>query len=418
MTSLGDDIILVTIDCWRSDAIQKMPKLSSTSETWNSGFMITAAPHTGGAFPAIFSSTYAPKLYTEDGHIDPDHESIIEILSENGYDTGGFIGSNPILWRWSDYFDQWWNDGLNTNDTENGSQSKFSKVSHLISQHPRVETSSVLRRAEEWWDNNSSPRFLWVHLMDPHAPYRAGFNHARKAGLLRSYSHDLYNHFADDPQNYEGKLPEWVKKQKKSLYNECVKRLDDTLTNWIEPYENEATIIITGDHGEEFEHGLFAHARLYDETVKVPFLSNDPSLIDDCETIRQLDISPRVVDSLGLDIPDEWEGSPSGEFDPQPLLGSLSKYNHYWAGIRSKKYKLIKSFGPEDGTPETEAYNVQEDPHEKNPVSLEKIPNELHQKLNEFTNRKEIKEYIGQSGSFVGKIDEEAAERLKQLGYK
>jgi hypothetical protein len=250
-----------------------MTKFSSITQDWNSGEMVCAAPHTGGAFPAIFASTYAPRLYTEEGRVKPDYNTLLSVLSED-YNLGGFIGSNPILWRWSEYFDEWWNDGFSIEKSRNKPQTIYNKAARLAIQKPIVKTKYILQKADKWWDESSTPRFLWVHLMDPHAPYRPGLKGAVNAGLLRTYGHGVFNYFTDDNQNYEDTLPEWMKKQRKKLYEESVKKLDRVLSDWLESH-NDASIMIMGDHGEEFNHGLFAHARLYDETVKVPIISND-----------------------------------------------------------------------------------------------------------------------------------------------
>jgi arylsulfatase A-like enzyme len=393
-----------------------MTKFSSITQDWNSGEMVCAAPHTGGAFPAIFASTYAPRLYTEEGRVKPDYNTLLSVLSED-YNLGGFIGSNPILWRWSEYFNQWWNDGFSIEKSRNQSQTIYNKATRLAIQKPTVKTKYILQKADKWWDESSTPRFLWVHLMDPHAPYRPGLKGAVNAGLLRTYGHGVFNYFTDDNQNYEDTLPEWMKKQRKKLYEESVKRLDRVLSDWLKSY-NDASIMIMGDHGEEFNHGLFSHARLYDETVKVPILSNDGLLVDNGELVRQIDISPRILSELNRDIPEKWEGQSSGQFQPQPMLGSMSKYNKYWVGIRSKEWKLIQSVDGSKGYLQMECYNVQSDPDEIDIISPEKAPNNIQEKFNHFKQRAEVKEYIGQKKGFTGKIGHKAEERLEQLGYK
>jgi hypothetical protein len=316
----------------------------------------------------------------------------------------------------SEYFDKWWNDGFSLNGSKTRSQTTFGKAANLLFQRQVVEAEYILQKADKWWNENPKPRFLWVHLMDPHAPYRPGYDGAVNAGLLRTFGHGMFNYLTKYPNNYNNNLPEWVKSQRKKLYLESIKKLDKILSDWIESH-SDASIMIMGDHGEEFNHGLFDHARLYDETVKVPVLSNDGFLIDKGELIRQIDISPRILSELNRDIPEEWEGESSCQFQPQPMLGSLSKYNKKWVGIRSSEWKLIQTIDENKGDLGTECYNLQIDPGEKNNIEVKKAPDKLHERFNNFKQRKEINQYII-DGSFVSKIDKKTEERLKQLGYE
>jgi hypothetical protein len=283
----------------------------------------------------------------------------------------------------SKYFDKWWNDGFSVDRSKTKSQTTFGKAANLLLQKQVVEAECILQKADEWWYENSTPRFLWVHLMDPHAPYRPGYSGAVSAGLLRTFGLGAFHYLTDDPNNYKNSLPEWVKDQKRRLYLESIKKLDKILSDWIESH-NDASIMIVGDHGEEFDHGLFDHARLYDETVKVPVLSNDGFLIDEDELIRQIDISPRILSELNRDIPEEWEGESSCQFQPQPMLGSLGKYNKKWVGIRSREWKLVQTIDEHDGDLMIECYNLQIDPSETNNIEVEKAPDRLYEKFKNF----------------------------------
>ena len=76
----------------------------------------------------------------------------------------------------------------------------------------------------------------------------------------------------------------------------------------------ELTIVITSDHGEEFnEHGGFWHGTtLYDEQVRVPLLVKLSESRRGGTVVRHwvqsIDLMPTILEYVGLSIPDWVEG--------------------------------------------------------------------------------------------------------------
>lgn len=108
---------------------------------------------------------------------------------------------------------------------------------------------------------------------------------------------------------------------------------------------------MTGDHGNEFDHGMLGHARLYDETIRVPFLINQPlGTLGEGEYIRQHDIGPTILDWLDIGCPDQWEGEPAKpEMGSQLMMNSAPQIEQSWIGIRSETWKLIYPYDWEQG---------------------------------------------------------------------
>ena len=186
--------------------------------------------------------------------------------------------------------------------------------------------------------------------------------------------------------NYRGNLPDWVQEQLRELYWNSLRKLDTTLARWIAARESEATILMTGDHGEEFDHGLLTHSRLYDETIKIPFLVSRPlGTLMEGNITRQLDIAPTIADALDISQPKEWEGIPArNPMPPQPMIGSLSQHDRFWLGIRSERWKGIKRFKRGEGFEETEVYDLNDDPDEVNPLHESEFPKKLAEALDSF----------------------------------
>lgn len=143
--------------------------------------------------------------------------------------------------------------------------------------------------------------------MEPHVPYLPGLLRGLRIGPLRTYLSLFLRSKHSDNVNYHGNFPDWAAFHQKQLHVECARAIDDQITNFINTVGTESNVVITGDHGEEFEHGLLTHARLYDETVRVPFITNT-DILPESGFIRQQDIAPTLLDSLDISWPDYWEG--------------------------------------------------------------------------------------------------------------
>src|SRR5258708_34632714 len=101
-----------------------------------------------------------------------------------------------------------------------------------------------------WWQaNEGKKRFLWIHVYDPHAPYRP------PEPFLTRYASDEY-------------LGE-------------IAYVDETLGKALGPILSanpNTLLIVTADHGEargdhgELTHGLFA----YESPPKIPLLEREP----------------------------------------------------------------------------------------------------------------------------------------------
>jgi len=177
--------------------------------------------------------------------------------------------------------------------------------------------------------------------------------------LLANYDAEI--HYAD---RHLGRLFEYLRANE--LY-------DDTL------------IVITADHGEEFgEHGLYReHWSAHDGTQRVPLLVKPPA--DTAfepghrpHLVTNVDMAPTVATYAGFDAPDRWQGEslrPVLESQNEPWRDAIF-FDHglYTAqrAVRTDDWKLIETYHAGmwgDAVPETQLYNLEDDPWEQSDVA-------------------------------------------------
>jgi arylsulfatase A-like enzyme/uncharacterized membrane protein YbhN (UPF0104 family) len=165
------------------------------------------------------------------------------------------------------------------------------------------DAATVNAELNGWIDRQSSaPWFLFVGYMDPHDPY---FTHPYDGS---GYARAAHQH--PDPSEapaltklYDGEITYWD-----AEFGALVEGLKER------GLYDDLTIVITSDHGEEFnDHGGFWHGTtLYDEQVHVPLLVKLPANRRGGTVVRHwvqsIDLMPTVLDELGVEVPEGVQG--------------------------------------------------------------------------------------------------------------
>lgn len=158
-------------------------------------------------------------------------------------------------------------------------------------------------QALEWLAERESPRnpyLLWVHYVEPHAPYLLQDEFTAQIGSgatsEKQYRYDTEIAFVDHH----------------------IGRLLDGIQESIDA--GEVIVVFVADHGESLgEHGYWGHGRhLYDATLHIPMgivwpgalaasTQEEPALITD--------LAPTLLSLAGLPVPDFYSG-----FDWTPVL--------------------------------------------------------------------------------------------------
>lgn len=411
---MKQDIILVTVDALRYDSPSLMPNTMEYFGSDGQTEAITSGAATNWVFPGILSGSFYPSVYNDSGTIRESFASLPGVLNEYGYSTGAFLGFNPYLSKWHDRFATFWNGGLDRKNEEWYSHTLEKWVnrgyrSALLKK--RVPGGEVIRRATRWYQNHSGPKFLWVHLMEPHKPYYPGIRKARDVGLLDAYKSIV------SFQRHGDRTPRKHVEIQRQLYEKCVEKVDALIPQLLSVLKDDSTILVLGDHGEEFSHGHYGHERLYDECVRVPlFFENISELsIDGC--VRQIDLAPSILHELSIDVPKNWDGRPASlSNEPALMLTPQSDVDLLHVGIRSDKTKLIQSFRQDSGQlVQSELYDLTADPQEKINIIEERTVDGLEDQLNTFISEHES---ALEMDAITGSDSEVVKARLEDLGYK
>jgi arylsulfatase A-like enzyme/Flp pilus assembly protein TadD len=317
--------------------------------------------------------------------------TLAELLRADGLATFGAVGSFILHHGWGvaqgfDSFDDRF-------ETSGGRP-----ANRLNAQR---DGARVVSAVLDWWEAHPESRFfVWAHLYDPHYPYEAPEEFARR------YPGDPYAGEIAYTDDLVGRLLAYLREHE--LY-------DSTL------------IVVVGDHGEgldehgEPDHGIF----LYDSTLRVPLIIRAPGTRQrgNVERLARLvDVMPTVLDLLGLSIPAGLRGrslldAMNGAGDDEILAYAEARYARYhygWSELRSMRDDRFKYID----APRPELYDLREDPAEL--LNLVDTHAEL---AAEF--KAELDHLIASTGDAAAgatdqdeaELDPETLERLRSLGY-
>ncbi|HEX6100835.1 MAG TPA: sulfatase-like hydrolase/transferase [Thermoanaerobaculia bacterium] len=333
------DVVLITVDTLRADALGfrgngrvKTPFLDSLAAR---GTVFTRAhAHNVVTLPShanILTGLYPWQHGIRDNAgftLDPKHETLATLMRGQGFATGAFVSAFPLDSRFA--LDR----GFDVYD--DAYRAAGSPLDFAVQERPGSET---LARAKDWWEANAGkPRFLWVHLYEPHAPYTPPEPHRGQ--------------YRDQP--YLGE----------------VAATDAMLAGVLGPLlaaSPDALVVLTSDHGEalgdhgEETHGLFA----YESTLAVPLVVVDgarPHAVDE-RWVRHIDIAPTILERAGIAKPAGMKGLSlfaEGERGHSYFEALSASLNRGWAplvGVLDGGKKLIE-------LPLPELYDVSADPKE------------------------------------------------------
>ncbi len=157
----------------------------------------------------------------------------------------------------------------------------------------------VNSRTMQWVDGPRDPRqpfFLWVHYVEPHAPYRFHGAFADQVGVVTGGPADAAQRYATEVAFVDARLGEL---------------LDGLEERGL--MEN-SLVVLMADHGESLgEHSVWGHGKVcYEEGLRVPLAFVRPGVIPAGRRVRSqvtlLDVAPTILGLLGLEPPPAMEG--------------------------------------------------------------------------------------------------------------
>lgn len=175
----------------------------------------------------------------------------------------------------------------------------------------------INRWAIPWLENFQDNRFfLWLHYIDPHAPYNPGPDYSPDLSEIgKERERELRQEMAYGPERIRWR--EIDKQALIELYDGDVSLVDAAVGQiWQELNElglmEKTILIISADHGEEFwDHDGLGHGRtLYREVIRIPLVIVGPGIKPQrvYQNVSLLDLFPTMIDLLGERIPKEAQG--------------------------------------------------------------------------------------------------------------
>ncbi|MCL4869016.1 MAG: sulfatase [Anaerolineae bacterium] len=242
----------------------------------------------------------------------------------------------------------------------------------------------------------SDPYLLYAHLYPPHGPYNT------RHEFVNVFAQDGYVPVAKERSLFASERDEVVARNRQQ-YDEFILYTDAEFGRLIAELEREGVldnsiVLVTSDHGELFERGIFGHITpvLYEPLLRVPMLLHLPGQKErhDVTTPTSVvDILPSLLTLLNQPVPGWVRGrvlpglSGSGdegergraiyalEAKSSRKIGPLTEAT---LALIKGDYKLIHYFGYEESESWFELFDVTHDPEElqnlyapENPVANE-----------------------------------------------
>jgi len=284
------------------------------------------------------ASLFTGELPIHHGVLGRDHSlpeeavTLAELLGEAGYASAGFVANGNVdpAFGFGQGFDH------------------FERLRRRTPGAPHALAGEVHGEALAWLDDHGrEPFFLYLHTLDPHAPYRpptgAARRFARDVGqpnLGPEEARVLAEQVAatphpDNPSHLRlGSMP-WIRALLDGGIEPTPEIVEDLTALYdAEIYANdrwfgalidalverglyrESLIVFVSDHGEELhDHGGWSHGRtLYGEQLRVPLIVKPPAAsgipvgrrIE--RLARQVDLLPTLLAAAGVPVPESVAG--------------------------------------------------------------------------------------------------------------
>ena len=409
------NVVLITIDTLRADHVGcygykqiKTPNidgLAADGARFERAFAVV--PVTLPSHTTMLTGTYPMLSGMHDfsgNKLSPLQPTLASVLKQAGYQTGAVIAAAVLDSRF----------GLNQGFDFYYDHFDFNRLDEANLDQMERPGNVVADVALDWLAKNSQKKFfLWMHLYDPHFPYRPPEPYSREYAA-QPYDGEIA--FADEQV---GRLLRFLKE--KGIYRNTV-------------------IVLCGDHGESLgEHGEKTHGFfIYNATMHVPLIIRLPENAAArvvADPVSLVDLMPTVLGAVGLEIPSQVQGRSllpqlrdlrdhddlhrdDLHHDDQAgrdrvLYGEtyLPRLHFNWSELRGSentKYHFIDA-------PRPELYDLAKDPGEVHNLFAEKkaVSEEMRAKLagmiRDYSAGKELAEKTG--------LDPDLMERLKALGY-
>lgn len=268
-----------------------------------------------------------------------------------------------------------------------------------------------------------NPVFAFFHTYQVHSPYLPpegyGTLFGEYSGAIEPTSEALRPFTTTAGQHLEQSDFDYLVSQ----YDGEIRFLDDSLRALFARLEDmgfldNAVVLITADHGEEFgDHGGLLHrGSLFEELVRVPFIvwgQGIPSGVVDPTLVSAVDIVPTLLAAAGRGATPVMEGRDvlSGGGVAWADQRIFAQYRDAIYSIRTPRFKLIEGAGGH-----RMLFDLERDPRERRNIAVQQ-PDLTAALAAELETWRSARPRLDDEGPSRTEIDPATEERLKALGY-
>ncbi len=364
------NVVLVVIDTLRADRIEAerngvlvMPRLAALArESWRFRSCYAQATWTKPSVVSILTSLYPGThrvqfgikgkfVEGQDMRIETIPEGI-EVISSR-FQSAGYATF-----------------GIQTNHHLRGDFG-FGRGFDHYRLHLKQSAESIASLAVEKVRGSTKPFFLYVHFMNPHAPYfrrEPHFSSFGEPAPLTELDRELLDENNYGPyyldkilwdlglreERQQGTFSRNARKHIRQLYDSECCEVDKQVGRMIDRLKQispNTIVVVTSDHGEEFwEHESIGHAiTVYEELAHVPLIVHIPGQEerDVPNVVETIDIVPTLAALAGLPANGQWQGRSlvPVPLEPMPAISqtraSIPEANLHLESLRDGPWKLI-----------------------------------------------------------------------------
>ncbi|MCU0305185.1 MAG: sulfatase [Thermoanaerobaculales bacterium] len=414
-------VVIVTIDALRADRLSAYgydrPTSPAVDALLGAGLRFewarTVEPLTSPAMASMITGI-EPHRHgaTRNGlAIRDELESLPAIMADAGWTTAAFVSN----WTLKDSLT-----GLGAHFDTYGEVFTRRRWFGLLNSEATADdvTAEALDWVEDHLRSPAAPPFLlWVHYVEPHAPYRFHPEVAPRLGITDK-----------DPTRSD-------------RYDTEVAAVDRAVGELLTGLEarvpsDRMIVVFAADHGESLgEHDYWGHGRnLYEPNLRIPLGLRwagrvAPRVIDRQATI--LDIAPTILELLGLPIPEGFAGASwaAAALGGEPPAERILCYQAHKGAVHGehdadrRRSKGLLWVGVVDGQRKEllqikgsahELFDLARDPRETAASSLDDPPPSPEL----LTCLGTVSEGLGALDRLAAhRLDDETVEQLKALGY-
>ena len=450
------NILLITVDTLRADHLSAYGYPRDTSPTLarlaSEGIRFDRPavqwPKTGPSFASLFTATYSKDngITRQVGIPLPGKFLMLaEELRAQGYQTHAVVSNGAVASALK--YDQGFDSYIETWKFDDAEMPRHPNRAERVTRFA-TETAATI--------DPDRPYFLWVHYLDPHAPYNAP-GEAKD----RFVGDDWYDETVKVPVDFDKRrlqmggigYSQMLEKKKDLAFYEArydgeIAYADRYIGELLESLGGKGLMdntltVVTADHGESlgehkyyFDHGRFS----FETCLRVPLIAHFPGVIKprvDPDPVQLIDLAPTFLEAAGVTLEEgRWaQGKSLGArmLDPsrtqEAYAFSEAGYasDNAWQKVaQDRRFKLVYAQVPREqrwiggNGVEFTLFDLDSDPEETQNVA-DAFPDDLRRLQRLLADWNQAPpfgvELDPSSDDAEGELDDETRDQLEALGY-